>query len=1153
MKADRFLTYVRVALFSTAGTVAEAVAAQADTIDLAGDWQLADATGEHVLAAAVPGGVHDALLTAGVLPDPYFGANETNVLWVARRDWTFARDFTVDAHFLAHASIVLRLEDCDTFATIRVNGCTVGVTTDRFQRYDFDVKPFLREGVNRIEGAFRSPVAVADERRQAYGRAYPVVNVQWAKNQALIRKPACHAGWDWGPEIETIGFCGTVALIASDRPRIDYVYTAQTFNDDLTHCTLDVFADLSDGTTVTNRLEIDNPPLWWPNGAGEQKFYTFTVDVNGEPVTKRVGLRKLEVLNEKDETGLSLVFKVNNRRLFMKGANWIPCDALERRQTPERYRNLLDSAARANMNMIRVWGGGQFEKDCFYDACDELGLLVWHDMMCACAAYPAEREFLDEIKGELAHQLRRLRDHASIALWCGDNECLGAINWYDETRADPDFYRNAWMARQKVQEAAARRYDPTRIYWPSSPCCGPGDFGDAWKDDSKGDMHQWDVWHENYPFERYYDYKPRFCSEFGYQSFPSPEVAATFSNGRGDDFEWHQKNDGGNARIRSTMLRYFGAAKDFGSELMLSQFQQAMAIKMAVEAWRSEMPRCMGTLYWQLNDNWPVASWSSIEYGGKWKPLHYAAQRIYAPLAVVGKPDGRIVAINDSPDDLTGELTVEYWSYDGKKPLNVETETVSIQANGATKIGNFATDPKVLRGGSFIVLTLKAGGRVARNDCHFGPYRDQPLAKANVKAKVEGARVTLTTDRPAFFVWLAAPGCEFSDNCLTLLPGRPVTVEKCCQCGNVANSNVANDQLELGIGTDNIGDKGKILTVLSLSDLLAAPRLPRVKLADEIADGRPAVRWRGFNLLDLVTWYETETPPAFKEEDFAILEELGFNFVRLPVDYRWLETNVAAIDKAIDYGRQHKIHVQLCLHRVPGYCSGDPNKETPSLFEDPAALAEACAIWRNLAGRYKGVPNAELSFNLFNEPLYIKEKLYAPVVRALVDAIRAVDGTRFLVADGLGYGRIAPNTLSDIAGLGFGWHCYDPFFVTHHLTPWNDPASVKEPPRWPVDSTPTRKWLAKDIFFSKEWDATLGKDVFVSVGEFGVWRKTRHDIALGLIEDQLKLWQELNCGWALWGLYGGFGILDSERDDVDYEDFHGHKLDRQLLELLQRY
>jgi len=249
-------------------------AAGAAELDLAGAWRLTD--GERTVDAVVPGGVHDALLAAGEIPDPYVGANETNILWVARRDWTFARDFTVDAHFLAHASIVLRLEDCDTFATIRVNGCTVGATTDRFQRYDFDVKPFLREGVNRIEGAFRSPVAVADERRQAYGRAYPIGNVQWAKNQALIRKPACHGGWDWGPEIETIGFCGTVALIASDRPRIDYVYTTQTFNDDLTHCTLDVFADLSNGTTVTNRLEIDNPPLWWPNGAGEQKFYTFT-------------------------------------------------------------------------------------------------------------------------------------------------------------------------------------------------------------------------------------------------------------------------------------------------------------------------------------------------------------------------------------------------------------------------------------------------------------------------------------------------------------------------------------------------------------------------------------------------------------------------------------------------------------------------------------------------------------------------------------------------------------------------------------------------------------------------------------------------------------------------------------------------------------
>ena len=780
-------------------------------LDLSGVWRLEGES--HACNARVPGGVHDALLEAGFIDDIYWGSNETNALWVSRRDWTFYRTFEVGESFLGHKDIVLQLEDCDTFCTIAINGRIVGKTSDRFSRFVFPVKEHLKAGINTIVGIFRSPVVEADRRSKAYGRAYPMGNPIWAKNQALIRKPACHGGWDWGPEVETMGFCSDVKLIAFNSPRIEYVYTQQHFTDDLSHCTLDVFADLSDGTTVTNRIEIDNPPLWWPNGMGERKFYDFTVDVNGEKVSRRIGLRKLEVLNERTvspdgKEGLSLVFSVNNRRLFAKGANWIPCDALESRQTPDRYRDLLESAVKANMNMIRVWGGGQYEKDVFYDLCDELGLLVWHDMMCACAAYPDDEAFLGEIKGELSHQLRRLCDHASIALWCGDNECLGAINWYDETKADLDFYRNAWINRSRFQGEMVAKFDPERTYWPSSPCCGPGDFGDAWKDDSKGDMHQWDVWHENEPFERYYDYHPRFCSEFGYQSFPSPSVAATFSNGPGDDFEWHQKNEGGNKRIRETMLRYFGRAKDFKSELLLSQFQQAMAIKMAVDAWRADMPRCMGTLYWQLNDNWPVASWSSIEYGGKWKPLHYAAKRFYEPIHVVAKPDGSVWGVNDTLCELSGELTVEYWAYYGMAPMKAEVRNVTLAPGAATMI-----PPSIAGEGAhkdlFAVLELKTSKGTSVNQFHFSKYVDAPLEKANIDLKVNGFEVTLSSDRPAFFVWLDVPGMsgEFDDNALTLLPSRPVTVRF--------------NPKDLKSATPE--EFRSLLTVKSLTDLLSTP------------------------------------------------------------------------------------------------------------------------------------------------------------------------------------------------------------------------------------------------------------------------------------------------------------------------------------------
>jgi beta-mannosidase len=757
-------------VFSAVAAVAFAV-----NFDLAGTWRLEKASEPNVACPiAVPGGVHSALLKAGLMKDAFWGQNEKDMQWVGKSDWNISRDFDVGAEFLAKKEIVLRLEDCDCFCTVFVNGQKVGETTDRFQRYTFDVKPFLKEGKNTIVGKFRSPENEADKRREAKGRAFPMSNVMWAENQAFVRKAACHAGWDWGPAVQVIGFCGTTKLIATDGPRVEYVYSTQEFNDDFTHCTLTMTAELSDGNKVEKKFEIDNPPLWWPNGAGEQKFYTVGFEAAGQMIVRKIGLRKVEVLNEKTVSAsgkdeLSLVFRVNGRRLFMKGANWIPCSAYENEQTPDRYAQLLESARQANMNMIRVWGGGQYEKDCFYKLCDEKGLLIWHDMMCSCAVYPGDDAFLGEIRDEVTHQLKRLRDHASIAMWCGDNECLGAIGWFDVSRKDPDFYRGEWIKRSKLQGDLVAKYDPQRTYWPSSPCCGPGDFGDGWKEDSKGDMHNWDVWHENQPFVKYYEYHPRFCSEFGFQSFPSMEIAETFASkeqilARGPDFEWHQKNPGGNERIRKTFARYFREPKDVPSELLLSQFQQAMAIQTAVDAWRAEQPRCMGTLIWQLNDNWPVSSWSSIEYGGKWKPLHYLAKRFFEPVHVTLAPDGSIKVINDTDKPVSGKVIAVCYSFDGSMSKTSVASGVTVPACSAVTLEKIELRKNW-------VLELRFGDSV--NFPVRAAYNDVELPKANVKAEIDGFKVTLTTDKPAFWVWMNVKGIrgEFDDNAVTLVPG----------------------------------------------------------------------------------------------------------------------------------------------------------------------------------------------------------------------------------------------------------------------------------------------------------------------------------------------------------------------------------------------
>ena len=792
-------------------------------IDLAGEWRLSgsDERGAALeCPIAVPGDVHCALYRAKLIPDPFWGCNETNVQWVGFRDWTVSRDFDVPPDFLAAEEIVLRADDVDCFADISVNGRRIGSTCDRFLRWQFDVKPYLRAGSNTICGVFRSAARRGDELAADFARRFSTKTSicrfehEWVHHNEFVRKNACHKGWDWGPSQMVTGFCGPVKLVASRRGRrVEYVYADTRFSDDMAHCTLAVYAEMSGGAVVTNVVEIADPPLWWPAGQGEQRFYEYEIDDDGVVVAhgravstkpperrnrRRIGLRKVEV----DCSGGGMAFKVNGRPVFMKGANWIPCSAFENEQTPERYRDLLESAKAANMNMIRLWGGGQYEKDCFYDICDELGLLVWHDQMFACGVYPVEDPaFADLVARECAHQFRRLRDHASIALWCGGNECKAPV---------------------AVIKAMAERYDPSRMFWPSSPCAGPDDLsGTTFGRADAGDSHNWQVWHKGKPFEEYYRSRPRFCSEFGFQSFSSLEVAATYCGmpeGRGHpcqgirfadslrlgdtppqtnpEFEWHQKNRGGNDRIRNSFARCFREPKDFDSMLYLSQVQQAVAIKTAVEGWRALRPVCMGTLYWQLNDLWPVASWSSLEYGGKWKHLHYQAKRFYAPVAIVAKPSAaggavEFWALNDTAQTVAAEAEGRLMTFGGETVAE-DGFPVVLPPGSATLIArrpldDFGTADE--RKGRFVAMRIVAatGGTkpvhsvLHRNEWFFAPFKDCPVEDASITigtAESASCQVTLSTDKPAFFVWVNATGVrgEFDDNSFTLLPGEPRTL-----------------------------------------------------------------------------------------------------------------------------------------------------------------------------------------------------------------------------------------------------------------------------------------------------------------------------------------------------------------------------------------
>ena len=781
------------------------------TLNLAGAWKLRSPSRKFEVPATLPGDNHSALLKAGKIPDPFWARNELDVQWVSRENWTYEREFKVPATLLRETSVFLHVEHVDTVATIKINGHAVAKTENAFVRHRVEIRKFLKAGSNTITLEFVSPekAAYAAAAKMPYPIPFSPAPVQ-SPHRNMLRKAQCHSGWDWGICLMVSGVYGGIYLGATSLARIEYVTTEQKHargKVDLTvHCEVESLeggrapfeieiAGQKIASTVTlkpglNRLKktvrISEPKLWWPNGFGAQALYNLTVRVGGDELRKRLGLRTVEAVYREDKHGLSLFFVVNGVPIFAKGANWIPADAMPQRATRAVLDELLSSAVAAHMNIIRVWGGGMYESDDFYDLCDEKGLMVWQDFMFSCSMYPATTEFLDNVRDEARHQVKRLRDRASLVLWCGNNENVGAMNWFAESKANRDRYMVDYdRLNEGVLGNTVRELDPTRLFWPSSPCAGPGDYSDCWHDDKRGDMHSWDVWHAGKPFERYLDLKPRFCSEFGYQSFPSVEGIRTYAspdqfNVTSPVLEHHQRNVGGNSRITEMMTRYFRFPEGFENFVYLSQVQQALAIKMGVEHFRSLRPVCMGAIYWQLNDLWPVCSWSSLEYGGKWKLLHYLAKRFFAPVTITAKQINDVVevfALNDHLEPVTAKARLRVIDFSGKVLRTLEVGK-RLAAGSSTLLKKIALrDLVAAPDDAFLALELRAGGHVIRNEHFFSAYKKCALKKPRIGLKsaqaAKGFTVTLTTDAPAFWVRLDVAGTrgEFDDNGFTLLPG----------------------------------------------------------------------------------------------------------------------------------------------------------------------------------------------------------------------------------------------------------------------------------------------------------------------------------------------------------------------------------------------
>ncbi len=770
-------------------------------LDLAGPWTLKSLDSPHNVVMAVPGDVHSALIAAGEIAHPYVGRNEYGVRWVANEEWQATRVFQFDGD--VKRGWYLDITYLDTVADVFVNDILVLSAENSFRRYRPNVSNSLRQGDNHIRIVFHSNVkaAAAKQAEQPFFIPYSTNNCP-IPHPNMLRKAQCHNGWDWNLAIAPFGLYGDIKLRPMDDARVEHVQVSQRHlpnglvQVDVTVAlaragegVVDVSIYFADeirkvqvrGSTHVETFEIAKPILWWPAGSGAPHLYDLEVTTRNDIIKRRVGLRHIELITTPDDVGARFVFKVNGHEIFCRGANWIPADALPSQATPKLTEKLLRAAVAANMNMLRVWGGGFYEQDYFYDLCDELGLMVWQDFMFSCSLYPTTSEFLNEVREEVDYQVRRLGHHASMVLWCGDNELLGALTWFEESRNNRDRYLVNYDRLNRCIEETMTKADPSALWWPSSPSSGLLSFGDAWHDDRSGDMHFWSVWHEGKDFDHYREVKPRFCSEFGFQSLPSMAAMREFASASDMNIaspvmDSHQKNKGGNARIAETMFRYFRFPMKFDDFVYISQIQHGLAMRIAVEYWRTLKPHCMGTLYWQLNDTWPVASWSGLDHGGAWKALHYMARRFFAPLAAFAVPskDGKtisIMAVNDGLAAAVADVLCEAVKPNGERH-KINAIKQSVPADRSIELMSF-------NGAELedAILHITLNGT---NQNHFAlkPYKSYAFEDSKISLKINGNALALSAEKPAYYVSLEADVAgHFSDSGFDLLPGETKIIE----------------------------------------------------------------------------------------------------------------------------------------------------------------------------------------------------------------------------------------------------------------------------------------------------------------------------------------------------------------------------------------
>ena len=795
-------------------------------VSLNGPWQMrsADESGWH--PALVPGTVYTDLLREGLMEDPFWRENELKSFPLMEKDWEYRRVFSLSAEDLEADAALLRCQGLDTLAHVFVNGRKLGDADNMHRTWEWNALPLLQEGENEILVHFDSPlryVAAENEKRPC-----------WQSTDATpgfphIRKAHCQFGWDWGPRLPDAGIWRDMDLLLIRGGRLPQVQILQEHTPGKVILRIAPEPELRgsfsrveirirvlgpDGEAYeadpAGTVVIENPKLWWPAGLGEQPLYTVSVvllvdGTEADRWEKRIGLRTLTVCTDKREDGEEFCHVVNGVKVFAMGADYIPEDSLFGRMTPERTRRLLEDARLANFNTIRVWGGGCYPSDAFYDACDELGLLVWQDFMFACAYYDLTEDFEASIAAEAVDNIRRLRHHASLALLCGNNEMEGFHTGplREEFTGQPDrrLHRLSHHADyikmfEYLLPKLAKEYAPQVFYWPSSPSSG-GSF-DHPHDPARGDVHYWDVWHGEKPFTDYRNHRFRYVSEFGFQSFPSLPTVESFTlpedrNIFSRIMERHQRNLSANGKILSYVSQTYLYPKDFDSLLYCSQLLQADAIRCGVEQWRRDRDFCRGAIYWQLNDCWPVASWASLDYFGRWKALHYAAKRFFAPVLLSceerGEVDqnphinefhpapiekgGRICLSNETLAPVSGEVCWALRHADGSV-VREGRRQVTVGAQSSLEVENLSFSEADLTG-DYLSYTFRGeDGSVSGGTALFCAPKHFRFRDPRLSVRREGGELVVTAEAYARAVEIRSedPDLVLEDNFFDMNPGE---------------------------------------------------------------------------------------------------------------------------------------------------------------------------------------------------------------------------------------------------------------------------------------------------------------------------------------------------------------------------------------------